>query len=64
MENILVKSIAHLCNYLNNNNINYVIVGGISVIAWGRSRTTEGIDIIIDHENDFAGFIHKIKIKI
>ncbi|OLS23588.1 MAG: hypothetical protein HeimC3_24000 [Candidatus Heimdallarchaeota archaeon LC_3] len=63
MENILVKSITHLCNYLNNNNIDYVIVGGISVLAWGRARTTEGIVIIIDHEklniSDFVDYLNK-----
>jgi hypothetical protein len=38
-------------------------VGGISVLAWGRSRTTEDIDIIIDHEklniSDFVDYLNK-----
>lgn len=64
MENYLVISITHLCNYLNNNNISYVIVGGISVLAWGRSRTTEDIDIIIDHEKlDISDFVKYLKEK-
>ena len=47
--NSLINAIKSLCTYLNINNIDYVIVGGISVIAWGRTRTTEDIDIIINH---------------
>lgn len=45
----IVNALKIICGYLNNNHIPYVIVGGISVIAWGRARTTEDIDLIIDH---------------
>ena len=45
----IANSIKIICSYLNSNKIDYVIVGGISVLAWGRTRTTEDIDLIIDH---------------
>jgi len=61
--NSLINAIKSLCTYLNINNIDYVIVGGISVIAWGRTRTTEDIDIIINHTQlnipDFVNYLKK-----
>jgi hypothetical protein len=39
-------------------------VGGISVLAWGRSRTTDDIDIIIDHEKlNISDFVEYLKNK-
>lgn len=59
--NSITNALKTLCNYLNEKQIPYVIVGGISVIAWGRSRTTEDIDIIIDHlklnVEDFVSYL-------
>ena len=49
-DNAVANSIKLICKYLNENDVDYVIVGGISVIAWGRTRTTEDIDFIIDHK--------------
>ena len=43
------KIIQLLAKYMDEMGIDYVIVSGIAVIAWGRPRTTQDIDIIIDH---------------
>ncbi|MFX1513282.1 MAG: nucleotidyltransferase [Promethearchaeota archaeon] len=54
--------IIHLVvDYLEDKGVDYVIVGGIAVIAWGRPRTTQDIDLIVDHQQldvkDFANFL-------
>ena len=60
--NSLVNALKFICEYLNENNIPYVVVGGISVIAWGRARTTDDIDIIIDDKklniSDFVNYLN------
>ena len=38
-----------LSHYFQEESIPYVIVGGISVLTWGRTRSTEDIDVIVDH---------------
>lgn len=49
-----------IADYFSQKSVEYVIVGGIAVIAWGRPRTTQDIDIIVSHEDldiqDFANF--------
>lgn len=50
-DNAIISAIKIICSYLNDNQVDYVIVGGISVIAWGRTRTTEDIDLIIDQNS-------------
>lgn len=59
--NSIVTALKLISQYLNEHSIPYVVVGGISVIAWGRSRTTEDIDIIIDHTKvkieDFVSYL-------
>jgi len=42
-----------VCEFLNNNNIDYVIVGGFAVLFYGNPRTTMDIDYVIqlDDEN-------------
>ncbi|MHA2496387.1 MAG: hypothetical protein ACXAEI_12960, partial [Candidatus Hodarchaeales archaeon] len=49
-----------IADYFSQKSVEYVIVGGIAVIAWGRPRTTQDIDIIVSHKNldvqDFANF--------
>ena len=62
-QNVITRIIHIITDYFDNNSIPYVIVGGIAVISWGRPRTTQDIDIIIDHEklsiNDFSSFLSK-----
>lgn len=59
--NSLINALKIISSYLNDNKIPYVIVGGISVIAWGRSRTTDDIDIILDQKvlniHDFVSYL-------
>lgn len=62
-DDTVANSIKLICSYLNRNKIRYVIVGGMSVLAWGRIRTTEDIDLIIDHKSlnisDFVQYLEK-----
>ncbi len=50
-----------VCSYLNSKGIDYVLIGGIAVIAYGNPRTTVDIDIIIQLEKEdikeFAEFL-------
>lgn len=45
----IVDILQVITGYFHKKDIPYVIVGGISVLTWGRIRTTEDIDIIVDH---------------
>ncbi len=47
-ENI-TNYIESIVKYFSENNVPYVIVGGLAVIAIGRARMTMDLDIIIDH---------------
>ncbi len=59
--NTITRIIHLITNYFDQNKIRYVIVGGIAVIAWGRLRTTQDVNIIVDHEKlsciDLANFL-------
>ena len=41
-----------VCEFLNNKNINYVIVGGFAVLFYGNPRTTMDIDYVIQLEDE------------
>jgi hypothetical protein len=41
-----------VCEFLNMNSINYVIVGGFAVLFYGNPRTTMDIDYIIQLADD------------
>ena len=43
------ESLKKLVKYFMQNNIPYVVVGGVSVFVLGRSRFTMDVDIILDH---------------
>lgn len=48
--------------YCIERNIPYVIVGGISVLFWGYPRTTQDVDVIIDHRKlDVDDFVEYLK---
>ncbi|MFW9916789.1 MAG: hypothetical protein ACFFGZ_14385 [Candidatus Thorarchaeota archaeon] len=52
-----------MCQYFNNCNIPYCIIGGVAVLFQGRFRTTEDIDFVIFHENlSIPGFTNFCKI--
>jgi len=55
----LIKIVSSYCRIKE---IPYVIVGGIAVLFWGRPRTTQDVDIIIDHSKlDIADFVDYLK---
>jgi len=39
--------LTQVCNFLNENRIEYVIVGGMAVLFYGNPRTTLDIDYVI-----------------
>ena len=46
-----------VCSYLNENNIDYVVVGGVAVMYHGVPRTTVDIDFIIQiDDQDIPAF--------
>ena len=61
MEDPISRSLAVLVKYCDKNNIPYVVVGGVAVLIFGRTRMTLDIDIIIDHNAldrlDFISFL-------
>ncbi|MHA1168618.1 MAG: hypothetical protein ACTSRU_12395, partial [Candidatus Hodarchaeales archaeon] len=64
MESTTITSILRLlAGYFNAENVPYSLVGGISVLTWGRSRTTEDIDVVVDHAKldieHFVRFLQK-----
>ncbi len=58
---IVIKILNDLDEYFKLNNIPHVIVGGIVVNIWGRTRTTGDVDVIIDHHSlnikDFVKYL-------
>ncbi len=57
-----------VCNFLNEQNMRYVIVGGIAVMFHGVPRTTVDIDIILDMSDaelkEFTGFLKREKFNV
>ena len=61
LEENITEYIKRITLYLHENNIPYVIVGGLAVNAIGRSRMTMDLDIIIEHKKlnkqDFVKYL-------
>ena len=58
MSDSVFDYIKKLISYFNDNDINYVVVGGIAVMFTGRTRATQDIDFIIEHKKlDIPDFI-------
>ncbi|TET81507.1 MAG: hypothetical protein E3J43_00655 [Candidatus Heimdallarchaeota archaeon] len=57
------ESLKRLVKYFDENNIPYVVVGGVSVFVLGRSRMTMDVDIILDHtklnREEFVNYLRK-----
>jgi hypothetical protein len=55
------ESLKRLVKYFMQNEIPYVVVGGVSVFVLGRSRFTMDVDIILDHtkldREDFVAYL-------
>jgi len=45
--NLQIKAICEIANFLRNEHIPYVIIGGIAVQHWGEPRFTRDIDVTI-----------------
>ncbi len=53
-----------LCSYLNESEIDYVVVGGVAVMYHGVPRTTVDIDLIIQSNDDeIPGFVEFLNSK-
>ncbi|MCY3414882.1 MAG: nucleotidyltransferase [Candidatus Heimdallarchaeota archaeon] len=63
MNDPITRSIKVLVEYFDKHNIDYVIVGGIAVLVFGRTRVTTDVDIIFDHRkvdrNNFIEYLQK-----
>lgn len=58
MDDRLTHIIKTIHDYCSTHNIDYVIVGGFSVLIFGRTRMTLDIDLIIDHRHlDYEDFV-------
>lgn len=62
------KLLLLICEFFNNNNIEYFIRGGVAVILQGRFRTTEDIDIITSPSmfpiNEFIEFCRENNLSV
>ncbi|MFX0065553.1 MAG: nucleotidyltransferase [Candidatus Hermodarchaeota archaeon] len=58
----LKEVLVTVANYLERNEIQYVVVGGFAAIVWGRGRTTYDIDIIVNQDQldveEFVEFLN------
>ncbi len=66
MSNLTLSSVENLIKiisiYWNTRKIPYVIVGGIAALFWGCPRTTQDVDVIIDHRRlDLDDFVNYLK---
>lgn len=62
MNNPITESLKILSNYFEKQKIDYVVVGGVAVLVYGRIRATDDIDIIIDHHKiDREHFIQYLR---
>ncbi|MBC8526026.1 MAG: nucleotidyl transferase AbiEii/AbiGii toxin family protein [Candidatus Cloacimonetes bacterium] len=48
-----IEDLLELCQYLNREQVKYVLIGGFAMIYHGLPRATEDIDLLVDssHEN-------------
>ena len=58
------EALISITQYMKKQQIPYVIVGGFAAAAWGRVRTTNDIDIIVDQKiidtKKFVDFVKKM----
>ncbi|MCG3257558.1 MAG: nucleotidyltransferase [Candidatus Heimdallarchaeota archaeon] len=63
MKDPISESLKRLISYFDSKSISYVIVGGVAVIVSGRTRMTNDVDIILNHEEiqreDFVRYLVK-----
>lgn len=51
----LLKNVGDLFNVLEQQNINYLLVGGLALLTYIDARNTQDIDLILSHQ-DLANF--------
>ena len=51
-DNTLIESLKELCYFLENNGIEYTLVGGLAVGIWGVPRATVDIDFLVSMKTD------------
>ena len=67
-DNKIKSIIIDFVKYFNDNDIPYVLIGGLAVNIWGRIRTTMDADFIINHSRlnleHFIDYLQKKKYEI
>ncbi len=58
-ENPLIQALKELCLFLNNNNIEYMLVGGLAVGIWSQPRATVDIDFLVSIRVDDFSLLKK-----
>lgn len=62
VEDPITRILSVFSKYLKKNNIDYVFVGGVSILVFGRIRMTTEVDIILDHKKiDRKDFVKYLK---
>jgi predicted nucleotidyltransferase len=61
-DDTLIESLRELCLFLENNGIEYTLVGGLAVGIWGAPRATVDIDFLVSmRTDDYNVFKKKLK---
>jgi len=58
-DNTLIESLRELCLFLENNGIEYTLVGGLAVGIWGAPRATVDIDFLVSMRTDDYNILKK-----
>ena len=60
-DNPLLKSLKELCSFLEDQGIEYMLIGGLAVGIWGEPRATVDIDFLVAiGSDDFDTLKHKL----
>ena len=61
-DNPLVRSLTEMCQFLNVEGLDYVLVGGLSVGIWSEPRATVNVDFLISlAEKDSRRFVQRLQ---
>ncbi|OGW39589.1 MAG: hypothetical protein A2Y97_12000 [Nitrospirae bacterium RBG_13_39_12] len=60
-DNLLIESLKELCSFLEDQGIEYMLIGGLAVGIWGEPRATVDIDFLVAIGlDDFDTLKHKL----
>lgn len=45
------KTLAEIASFLEENNLDYALIGGLALAAYGHPRTTLDIDLVVEYEH-------------